>query len=347
MSPARRGRTGRVLTRVALVLGLLLVVAAPILRYWVAPALAQSPMVPGGNGFATYTSTGTITELFDLEAAQEGPLPQAIPVVRTITTRGVPAASQEAQSEGYNVSVADSVDRIVTDDGRIVADLAFRLAADRHSQALVDCCGARVGGVEVVMAGAGNPLRLPWFTPERTYPYFDTSLLAPVEMTFIGTERIGDVEAMKFQQTTPPTPVGTVPVPGQLVSSEQDTVSLVRTHAVNRTLWVDGTTGIVLRSAERVRETLREESGPDVVTLLSMGVASTPEQEAAALAQARTEAQPVLWAYVYGPALCLGIGSILLVAGLVGVALGARARRVDQDFPDDWATFDDLKEAFD
>lgn len=347
MSRGLSDRSTRVLTRCALVVGLLLVVAAPILRYWVTPVLAQSPQVPGGDGFATFTSTGTITALLDLDSTAEGLSGQPITVTRTLTSRGDAAAARAAAAEGRNVAVVDTVDRIVTDDGRLIGELPMRLAADRRSQALVDCCGVKVGGVEVAMTGAGNPLRLPWFPSASTYPYFDTTLLAPVEMAYIGTERLGDVDAMKFQQATAPTPVGTVPVPGVLVGSEQPTVTLVRTHAVNRTLWVDSTTGIILRSAERIRETLREESGPDVVTLLAMTLASTAEQEAAQAAAARAQGEPVLWTYAYGPALALGVGAALLVGGLVGVAARTRARRAEEDFPDQWASFDDLKEAFD
>ena len=347
MSRVLAGRSGRILTRAALVVGLLLVVAAPILRGWVVPVLAQSPPVPGGDGFATYTSTGSITTLFDLESAEQETPAEPLTVTRTVTTRGDAAATEQAGEEGRNVAVTDTLDRIVTDDGRLIDELPYRLAADRRSQALVDCCGVQVGGVELSMAGAGNPLRLPWFTPASTYPYFDPTLLAPVELSYLGTERIGEAEAMKFQQATPPTPIGTVPVPGTLVGSEQESVTLVRTHSVSRTLWVDHTTGIILRSAERIRETLREESGPEVVTLLAMNLASTEAQDAAQLAAARAEAEPVLWAHSYGPALCLGIGGALLLAGLVGVALRARARRVEQDFPDEWSSFDDLKEAFD
>jgi hypothetical protein len=347
MSQRLEGRAGRWVAGAALVLGLLLVVVAPILRLWVAPLLAQSPQVPGGDGQTTFTSTGTVTTLFDLDNAEQAVTGESIPVTHTVTTRGDAAAAQQAAAEGLNVAVADSVDRVVTDDGRLISELPYRLAADRRSQALADCCGARVGGIEIAMAGAGNPLRLPWFTPERSYPYFDTALLAPVEMAYIGSERLGDVEAMKFQQTTGPTAVGTVPVPGRLVGSEQTTATLVRTHAVNRTLWVDPTTGIILRSAEKVRETLREDSGPDVVTLLSMSLASTPEQEAAQLAQARAEGQQVLWARTYGPALSLGIGLALVVGGLVAIAVRIRAQRAEEDFPDEFASFDDLKEALD
>lgn len=341
------GSAGRRLTRLALAVGLLLLVAAPMLRYWVTPVLAQSPQVPGGGGFLTFTSTGTISTLFDLESPDQPVAPEPISVTHTVSTRGDAAASQEASVQGLNVAVTDTVDRTATDDGRLIAEVSYRLAADRHTQALAACCGVAVGGVELSMAGAGSPLRLPWFTPAGTYPYFDTTLMAPVEMDYIGDEMVADIQAMKFQQATAPTPVGTIPVPGALVGSEQTSVLLTRAYTVNRTLWVDPTTGIILRSAERVRESLRDETGNDVVTLVAMSLASTAEQEAALVATAHEQARPVLWAYSYGPLLCLVLGALLLLIGIIGVALRVRARRVEQDFPDEWASFDDLREAFD
>ncbi|HEX6886684.1 MAG TPA: porin PorA family protein [Candidatus Nanopelagicales bacterium] len=348
MEPGTGSRRRRILARAALLLGLLLLVAAPILRFWVTPLLAQSPRLPGGGGFVTATSTGTLTALFDLEDPAGTPaVVTPIPITRTVTTRGDAAATQAAEAQGSNVAVTDSVDRVVTDDGRLVAETQFRLAADRHTQALLDCCGVQVSGTTVPMAGAGSPLRLPWFTPQATYPYFDPTLLTAVDLAPIGTDRVGDADALKFQQATAPTAVGTVQVPGRLVGSERPFVTLTRAHAVTRTLWVEPTTGIILRSAERIRDTLRDDAGRDVVTLATMTLASTPAAEAAAVATARAQAQPVLWAHAYGPALCVAASVLLLLLGIVLVVREVRAARVEQDFPDEWATFDDLKEAFD
>ncbi len=340
------GAWGRRLTRLALALGLLLVVAAPIMHFWVTPVLAQSPEVPGGDGFLTHVSTGTITTLFDIETTESQAI-EPIPVTRTESTRGDAAAAQAAADSGANAAVTDTTDRTVTDDGRLIAELEYRLAADRHTQALVDCCGVQVGGVTVPMSGSGSPLRLPWFTPEQAYPYFDLTLLAPVEMPFIGWEEVGGIDAMKFQQATSPTPIGTVQAPGVLVGSELPTVPLIRTHVVNRTLWVDPTTGIILRKVERIREALRDSTAKEIVTLLAMTTSSTPEQVDAQVASAREEGRPVLWMHSFGPWLAVGLGLVLLVVGIVGVIVRTRAARLEQDFPDELASFDDLREAFD
>ncbi len=346
MALSLSGTWARWLTRLALVLGLLLLVAAPVMRFWVTPVLAQSPPVPGGEGFVTHVSTGTITTLFDLGGA-EADASDAIEVTRTESTRGSAEGAQQAAEGGANAAVTDTTDSTVTFDGRVVAESSYRLAADRSTQALIDCCDVAVDGVEVPMQGAGSPLRLPWFTPAADYPYFDLTLLTPVEMTYIGSEDVGGVAAAKFQQAIPATPIGTVQAPGQLVGSEQATVPLTRTHVMNRTIWVDPTTGIILRKVERVRETLRDEAGRDVVALLVMTTASTPEQVDALVAQAEEEARPVLWAYAYGPALALAVGLVLVALGAIGTIMRTRSARSEQDFPDELASFDDLKEVFD
>jgi hypothetical protein len=334
------------MTRLALALGLLLLVAAPVMRFWVTPVLAQSPEVPGGDGFLTHVSTGTITTLFDLETAESTAI-EPIPVTRTESTRGDAAAAQGAAASGANAAVTDTTDRTETQDGRLIAESEYRLAADRHTQALLDCCGAQVGGVTVPMAGSGSPLRLPWFAPETSYPYFDLTLLAPAEMSFIGPEDVAGLTAMKFQQAASPTPIGTVQAPGVLVGSPLPTVPLIRTHVVNRTVWVDPTTGIIVRKVERIREALRDSTGKDIVTLLAMTTSSTPEQVDALVALAREEGRPVLWAHSYGPMLAVALGIMLLAVGLIGVMVRTRAARVEEDFPDELASFDDLREAFD
>ncbi len=341
------GRGLRWLSRLALALGLLLLVAAPLLRFWVTPVLAQSPLVPGADAPLTHVSGGTITTLFDLEQSGEQADAEPIPVTRTETTRGDAASAEQAGQAGANAAVTDSTDRTVTVDGRLISELNYRLAADRRTQALVACCDARVGDIPVTAAGAGSPLRLPWFVPDAVYPYFDLTLLRPTQLDPIGREEIAGIQAAKFQQVIPPTPIGPVAAPGRLLGSEAATVPLVRTHSVNRTLWVDPTTGIILRKVERVREALRDANGRDVLTLLAMTTASTPEQVDALAAKAREEARPVLWAHSYGPALALGVGALLLALGVLGVVLRTRAARLDEDFPDVPATFEDLKEAFD
>jgi hypothetical protein len=45
--------------------------------------------------------------------------------------------------------------------------------------------------------------------------------------------------------------------------------------------------------------------------------------------------------------LAVALGLVLLAVGLTGVIMRTRAARVEEDFPDELASFDDLREAFD
>ena len=330
--------------RIVLMLGILLVVTAPILRLWVTPALAQAPLVPRG-GVVVLTETGSATSLFDLETGT-AETAEPIDVTRTTTVRGDLAAGEAAAADGLNVAVSTAQQITTTAGGRALGTLEMRLAADRHSQALVDCCGAEVGGVTVSMAGSGSPLRLPWFTPEAAYPYFDPTLLRSVDLAFLGRDEVGGRPALKFQQASPATALGTVLVPGQIAGSDQLAVTLSRVHSVNRTLWVDPTTGIILRSAERISETIRDSANRDLVVLLALTLGSTPEQEAIQAAVARRQGLPVLWTHSYGPALCLTLGGLLLAFWVGMTVLRTRERRVQQDFPDELASFEDLRDGF-
>jgi hypothetical protein len=330
--------------RAGLVLAVGLVAAglACVLRFWLTPALAKSAAVPA---VVSVQSSGSITTLLDFEPGQEGrpATPEPIPVTHSSITTADPIATEQARSQGADVSVTTTLDQIVTADGRLIAQTTMTLAARRDTQELADCCGTEISGAAVPVAGLGSPLRFPWFADEAPRSILDPNLLAPAELTFVGRDRVDGLQALKFQQATQATPLGTVPVPGALVGSEQPSVRLTRMRSANRTLWVDGTTGIILRSSERVRETLRDDEGGDVLTLLAMNLATTPEQDAAQASRARAEGRSVRLAHTNAPALLLAVGLGFVAWGATGLLVVARATRVSWHFPDEAATFDDLR----
>lgn len=325
--------------RVLAGLGALAIVAAIVLRLAIAPLVAQSPVLPGPAGFVNHVSIGTVTGLLDLETGVER---EPIRVTRTETTRGDAAAAAQAALLGFNVSVLDTLTRVVGPEGKVIREDNYRMAPDRRSGALADCCGVFVGGVSVPMGGAGYPLRLPPLPQQGSYPFFDVNLLAAVPMKYLGSDQAGGITAMKFQQATPPTKAGRLVVPGKLVGAGDRPTTADRYYSATRTLWVDPTSGIILRKSERTRETVRDAKGRDVVTLYSAALDSSAEQTAESAAAARAAAAPIRWARTLGPALLAVLGVGLLLAAWAGFM---HARRLDQlsvDFPDRWANFDDI-----
>ena len=91
----------------------------------------------------------------------------------------------------------------------------------------------------------------------------------------------------------------------------------------------------------------RDDAGKDVVVLLAMTLGTTPESEATQRALADEQGRPVLWAHSYGPLICWTLGGLLLLLGTVLTVMRARERRAQEDFPDELATFDDLRDTSD
>jgi hypothetical protein len=323
-------------------LGALCLVAALVLRVAVTPHVAQMPVLPGPDGFSTHVSIGTVTALMDLDTGVER---EPIRVTRTETTQGDGAAAAAAGAAGLNVGVFSTLSRVVGGDGRLIREDNYRLAPDRRSAALVDCCGAFVGGVVTPMAGAGYPLRMAPLVPPANYPYFDVNLLRAATMEYLGTDLAGGMRAYKFQQSTPPTKVGRLKVPGRLVGSKEKSTTADRMYTVTRTLWVDPVSGVILRKAERTRETLRNAAGKDVLTLYAATLDSSAEQTAASAAQAKADGSPILWAHTTGPAVLVGFGTLLLLFAGLGYSRARRADRMQVEFPDEWADFDDIRAA--
>lgn len=333
-------------SRAAPVLVVVLLATAAVLTFWVTPWLAQASAVPDGMESVTTTSVGSVSTLVDLEA--DGLVDaQPVLVTRTRTTTVDELASHEAAGSGLNAAVTSTSDVTAAEDGRIITHTRYRLAADQHSQALMDCCGSHVDGAPTPVAGSGSPLRFPWFTPSEPYPYYDVTARATAVLAPIGSEEVGGIRAMKFQQSETPVLLGSVAVPGQLVDSDEESVNLQRAYAVNRTVWVDPTTGVVLRDVERIRQTLRDSSGSDVITLLVMTTATAQDDVRRQVALATAQGRAVRWAHSYGPAFCIAAGVLLLLGSAIGLVVTGRADRVAREFPDEFASFEDLRPILD
>lgn len=328
------------LRQVVAALGLLCLLAAPVLRFVVTPWLAQAPLLPGPDGFVTQVSTGRVNAVLDLNSGQVTD-PSAI--TQTATTRGDAAAALAARAQGHNVAVNATLTRTLDATGAILREENFRLAADRRSQALVDCCGVFVGGVAVATSGAGNPLRFPAFPSQATYPYFDTVLLTAAPMKFLGTAQLGGFASYKFQQATAPTAVGRVAVPGKLVGSKQATATGERMYAITRTVWVDPVTGIILRKTERIRETLRNSQGVDVLTLYSADLDNSAQQTIANIAAARSAGRGLRVTHGWAPLALLVSGALMIALTAFSAFRGQRSAELAREFTDEWADFDDIR----
>ena len=256
--------------------GAFLLVLAPLLRWYAVPNLAKAPLVPGENtgGISTIVSQGTAATLFypaKLAAGQD-PIRHDVPLTNTRTTRGDVDESTSDEAKSKDLAIYDSIQTLVDDGGTLVNSEQIRVAFNRVSSELANCCGANVNGDQVVFEGI-NPVKFGFFLGKQTYPYFDTVLKKAVPIPFVSEETIQGLTVYKFEQTIEPTQIGEQEVPGSLVGVDAASYKAPRFYADVRTVWVEPTIGSIIKGQEVQKQTLRGPDGTDKTTLIDATIA--------------------------------------------------------------------------
>lgn len=241
-------------------LGVFLIVLAAMLKLYVVPSLAKAPLVPGedtdGVSVSINEGTGTFLDIASSVAAGKAVFRENIPLVNTRFTRGDVPAEESAEAKDNNLGVYDSFSRLTDAQDTVMSAGTIRVAFDRTTSELANCCGANVDGKEVTFAGI-NPLKFPFFVEKQSYDYFDTTLLKAVPIDYVGEEELFGLNTYVFEQTIPPTQIGELEVPGGLLGEAADTVKAGRFYENIRTLWVDPVTGSVINGKEQQKQTLQ------------------------------------------------------------------------------------------
>jgi hypothetical protein len=259
-------------------LGAFLLVLAGMLKFYAVPQLAKAPLSPGADepdGITVSVNEGTAVTLFNPGALATGgdPIRRNVPVVSTRFTRGDVQAAEAPEAKDNNIAVYDSFSRLTDPEGTVLSAGTIRVAFDRTSSELSECCGANVDGADVAFAGI-NPLKFPFFVEKRSYDYFDTTILQAPPAEYVGEEELFGMNTYKFVQNIPPTQYTEIEVPGDLVGSEEASVVGGRFYSNVRTLWVDPVTGSVIKGYEEQKQTLRVD-GEDKLVLVEANVGGT------------------------------------------------------------------------
>jgi len=306
-------------------LGVFLVVLAALLRFTVVPAVAKAPLSPGEDtGGVTQTDqSGVAAVLFDPATLTER---TDVPLVSTRFTRGDVPASQTSEALADDLAIWESFLRTEDNTGTVVTASTLRVAFDRATSELANCCGANFDGREVEFAGV-NPLKFPMFTEPKEYAYFDATLEEAVPITYVGTEEIEGLTVYRFEQSIEARQIGTLEVPGALVDFPLATFVAPRFYANERTLWVEPITGAIVKGDERQLQTLRGQDGNDKVTVIDAVVGTTANEVSEGVETAKSLSGLITLLNSTLPLIGLILGLILLVVGIVLVAMrpGRRA----------------------
>ncbi|MEW2431682.1 DUF3068 domain-containing protein [Micromonospora sp. NPDC047644] len=258
-------------------LGVLLLVFAAGLPFYVAPAVTKLPydlepttsVAEAKNArFLKITATGSAVSI----EVPQGDLVSNVEVIPQPddTKDRLPA---DLKGDAVIWDVYQTVRR--TDNQDVVSQYSTELALDRISGAAASwkdqwlnetgADGTPVGNVKYT----GQIYKFPFGTAKRDYQVFDRDLKRAVPAKFVGTEKIKGIEAYRFEQrienevlATPESSIQTLVgkfAPG--ATSGEVVYSNIRT------LWVDPVTGSYVNVREQQHKELRPNTGTPTVLL--------------------------------------------------------------------------------
>jgi hypothetical protein len=303
-------------------LGVFLAVLGILLKVTVVPAVAKAPLSPGEDtGGVTQTNqSGVAAKLFDPATLTER---QDVALKAIRYTRGDVPASQTEEALSQDLAIYDTFQRVEDEAGVVVTADTARFAFNRVTSELNNCCGANLDGENVEMSGI-VPLKFPMFTQQQTYPYFDSSLNRGVDAVFQSEEEIEGLPVYKFLVVVEPTQVGTLEVPGELVGSPLPSYVAPRYYSVNLTLYVEPTTGAIIKGESDQLQTLRGPDGTDQLTIIDAVIGTDPDEVTTGVDTYKPLAALINLLNNTAPLVAIIAGLILLVIGILLVAVRGR-----------------------
>ncbi|GAA1453753.1 DUF3068 domain-containing protein [Nocardiopsis tropica] len=292
----------RTVAVVLIAFGVFFLAAAPMMRTWMSSSLMKTPL-------DYYSETVNVAEgatYFNIEDVEL-----------------VEDATLEAHAT-IRADVASSTDEIVvwdqftwlkdaeTDFG--ISSTSRRAGHDRVTGEAVDCCDSMVNEESVLQSG--QAWKFPFFTEQRDYDFYETTVQEVVPMEFQGVEAVEGVEAYRFVQTVEPTVVDERTLPRSVAGLEGDgDVTGDEVFSITRTYWIEPTTGSPLKVSEDQNRVVVVD-GEEVLTLLDAELVFDDESVRNAVAnseQGRTML-PLLHT-------TLPIAFLVVGVGFVGIAV--------------------------
>ncbi len=250
----------RVIGYILLGLGAFLLVLAPLARFVIYPGVAKAPI----DAYSVGVSDGpdaTIFSVADLEEIE-------VDLTATRTTRGDVDASTD------DVAVYDSFLNTADQDDETRSASVERAAIDRFSGQAVAGYGENIDGEPVEHEGL--VFKFPFNTQQEDYLWWDATLMAAAPIAFEAAEDLQGLEVYKFVQTIPPTTTGELDLPGDLVGSDEETVTADRVYANTRTLWIEPNTGAIIKGEEE-QDSYFEVDGERAITATEVTIGYTEQ----------------------------------------------------------------------
>ncbi|MFI0447981.1 DUF3068 domain-containing protein [Actinomadura sp. 6N118] len=304
---------------VLIVFGAFFLTLAPLVRFYVADQLVRAPL----NRYQRTTLEAPNATYFDTATLK---MRKGVTLVAENTVRG----DVRANNGNGDIAVWDSstniFDKAVPD--KMIEVQGYRIAFDRRSSELVNCCGTNIGGdTKVQMSGYG--LLFPVANVEkREYPFFDMTTRRAVPMRFEAEEKVQGITAYRFTRQVPVTMTQKVnfKMPGDWLGlgKKSPAQKVDRYFQSTITQWVDPRTGVPVKVRQAIHSFVQTPDGRGRMTVASADLRTTVQGEKSLVSQADKAALMIAAVRVYVPVGSLFLGLIMLLLGAIAGMLAGR-----------------------
>ncbi|HEY2296609.1 MAG TPA: DUF3068 domain-containing protein [Jatrophihabitans sp.] len=244
----------RIWAYVTLFLGAFLLVLAGLVEFAVAPAAVKAPLtIP--SKYTVILASGHNFNYFDASTGKN----IRISVWITRTIQGDPVSGDSSVAV-YNESLCLTRDTDNTHPGcvtaadpqhRLITNSSDRIAFDRKNGMAVNDpkYHANVNGDQNIQH-VGLGYKFPIDTGKTTYPYFDTVVGKAFPMKYSGEDHLEGLTVYKFVQK----------IVNQAVYTNNTFPS---TYTNTRTVWIEPTTGVIVKGSEQLKQTLTGKANLD------------------------------------------------------------------------------------
>jgi hypothetical protein len=293
----------RVWGSILLGLGVFLIVAAGMIRFYAVDKLVVIPKdqysVSVAPGTGSYFDPGT------LQVRPSGD------IVARRRVRGDVGASNGTTGV-WDVSLV-----LETGDGTFVRAVVDRVAFDRKTGESVHCCGEAIDSTPV--PHEGYSYKLPFDLKKQDYLFWDPNSSAAYPAKFDGDDTVQGLKVYRFVQDVPGHEIRKEDVPGSVVGESAPSVNAPVWYTNRRTIWVEPATGIIVKGREQTHVTLRNLSNEDKVVALDVDVQHDDPTQRELTELARDTITDIRLAKWYLPigAVVIGLGFIALAATML------------------------------
>lgn len=316
---------------VALFLGVFILVLAALSKFYMYDRLAVVPLNQDTVS-NSQTAPGADGEFLDVAAGLK--ITNA-PLRNVKIVRGDIDASKKASDEldrdiaVWNIyDATDTADFDFAGGETALSATDDTVAFDRNTGEAVAWKGTKsVGDGETIEPGdfEGLYFKFPFDAQKKTYKFWDGTLREATPAKYVGEGEIKGLKVYKYRQVIEPVKTGTIDVPGDLVGSDEETVTADRIYSSVSDYNVEPVTGVVIKG-QTAQDSYLELDGERVLTTTKATLGYTDENVSETVDDYKGKAALLTAVKSTVPLVGLILGLVLIGVGLF-LTLAAGNRR--------------------